>query len=87
MSKIRFTDADSVGGGSFDWAKGVAAIKYSYTLELRDLGKHGFLLPESEILPSGEETWQAMLTLASQVATAEKLTIPVPSSTDLPLQQ
>ena len=32
-------------GGSDDWAKGGANIKYSYTVELPDTGKFGFLLP------------------------------------------
>ena len=32
-------------GGSDDWAKGGANIKYSYTVELPDTGKYGFLLP------------------------------------------
>ena len=32
-------------GGSDDWAKGGAGIKFSYTVELPDTGKHGFILP------------------------------------------
>ena len=32
-------------GGSDDWAKGGAGIKYSYTVELPDTGRHGFILP------------------------------------------
>merc|ERR1711860_138306 len=32
-------------GGSDDWAKGVAGIKYSYTVELPDEGRYGFALP------------------------------------------
>ena len=32
-------------GGSDDWAKGGAHIKYSYTIELPDTGRHGFILP------------------------------------------
>ncbi len=36
---------DVATGGSDDWAKGVAGIKYSYTLELRDEGRYGFELP------------------------------------------
>jgi carboxypeptidase A4 len=36
-------------GGSDDWAKGTMKIKYSYTLELRDTGHHGFLLPASQV--------------------------------------
>lgn len=38
------TDPNS--GPSDDWAKGVAGIPYSYTIELRDQGPvYGFLLP------------------------------------------
>ena len=48
---------DAATGASYDWAKGVAGIKYSYTLELRDRGDFGFLLPSSQIIPTGEETW------------------------------
>ncbi len=36
-------------GGSDDWAKGEAKIEYSYTVELPDTGRHGFLLPASRI--------------------------------------
>lgn len=50
----------SATGGSYDWAKGVAGIKYSYTIELRDRGSYGFVLPISQILPTGEETWAAV---------------------------
>ena len=32
-------------GGSDDWAKGGAGVKFSYTVELPDTGKHGFILP------------------------------------------
>ncbi|CAL4074852.1 unnamed protein product, partial [Meganyctiphanes norvegica] len=53
-----------VGGASDDWAKGVLGVKYAYTLELRDAGNFGFVLPEDQIIPSVQETWdgfQAML--------------------------
>lgn len=33
-------------------------IKYSYTLELRDTGTHGFLLPASYIEPTAKETFE-----------------------------
>lgn len=45
------------GGGSADWAKAVAGIKYSYLIELRDTGIHGFQLPVEEIIPTGKESW------------------------------
>ena len=35
----------SIPGGSDDWAKGGAGIKYSFTVELPDTGRHGFILP------------------------------------------
>lgn len=36
----------------------------AYTVEVRDTGKHGFILPPKEILPNNVEVWagfQAML--------------------------
>ncbi|CAG0881815.1 unnamed protein product [Darwinula stevensoni] len=47
-------------GGTKDWSKGVAGIKYSYTIELRDTGFHGFVLPPEEIIPTGEEILSAV---------------------------
>jgi len=54
----------SAAGGSDDWAKGAAGIKYSYTFELRDTGRYGFALPASQIKPTGEETFNAVRALA-----------------------
>jgi len=51
------TVSDAYGGGSADWAKAVAGIKYSYLIELRDTGIHGFQLPVEEIIPTGKESW------------------------------
>ncbi|XP_002731440.1 carboxypeptidase B-like [Saccoglossus kowalevskii] len=48
-------------GSAIDWAYGVANIKYSYTLELRDEGSYGFLLPEDQIIPTSEETYAGFL--------------------------
>jgi extracellular matrix protein 14 len=31
-----------------------------YTIELRDTGRHGFVLPKDQIVPMGEEVWNAM---------------------------
>lgn len=55
-------------GGSDDWAKGVAGLKYAFTVELRDTGRHGFVLPASHILSSGKEVLAAVKTLAQEVA-------------------
>lgn len=51
-------------GTSRDWAYGVAKIPYVYTIELRDQGEHGFLLPPNQILSSGIETWEGVKNLA-----------------------
>ena len=42
-------------GGSDDWAKGKAGIEYSFTIELPDSGRFGFLLPARQIRPTVEE--------------------------------
>jgi len=47
----------TTSGTSQDWAKGTANFKYSYTLELRDTGAYGFLLPPSQIRATAIETW------------------------------
>ncbi|XP_063847981.1 carboxypeptidase B-like [Scylla paramamosain] len=57
----------AASGGSDDWAKGVAGIKYCYTVELRDLGTHYFTLPPSLIIPSGQETFAALKVIANFV--------------------
>ncbi|XP_060689991.1 carboxypeptidase B-like isoform X2 [Hemiscyllium ocellatum] len=53
-------------GGSDDWAYDLG-IKYSFTFELRDTGKYGFLLPESQIRPTCEETMLAINYIANYV--------------------
>ncbi|XP_069753993.1 carboxypeptidase B [Narcine bancroftii] len=53
-------------GGSDDWAYD-EGIKYSFTFELRDTGKHGFLLPESQIKPTCEETMLAIKYIADYI--------------------
>lgn len=47
-------------GTSRDWAYGIPKIKYVYTIELRDRGQYGFLLPPEQIRPTGEETWAGL---------------------------
>ncbi|CAG0880549.1 unnamed protein product, partial [Darwinula stevensoni] len=54
-------------GGTFDWTKGAAGIKYSYGIELRDRGTWGFLLPPSQIIPSGEETLDGIVALLDAI--------------------
>ncbi|CAK6972053.1 carboxypeptidase B [Scomber scombrus] len=53
-------------GGSDDWAYDLG-VKYSYTFELRDTGRYGFLLPASQIKPTCEETMLAVKYIAAYV--------------------
>ncbi|XP_071439408.1 carboxypeptidase B-like [Hetaerina americana] len=54
-------------GGADDWAKGVAGIKYSYTVELRDTGNYGFLLPASQIISTGKEIFAGVKAMAKSL--------------------
>ncbi|KAF4517738.1 hypothetical protein B566_EDAN002943 [Ephemera danica] len=65
LTKVQGTEY-SVGAAD-DWAKGVAGIKYAYTVELRDKGDSGFLLPASQIIPTGKETFAAIKAMAKSL--------------------
>jgi hypothetical protein len=54
-------------GSSADYTYGVCNVTYSYGVELRDTGRYGFLLPPDQIVPSGEETWAAVIALAQVI--------------------
>jgi len=56
---INSADLYPAAGASDDWYKGVLGSRFAYTTELRDTGRHGFILPPEEIKPSGEELWEA----------------------------
>ncbi|KAK1780894.1 hypothetical protein QBC45DRAFT_449649 [Copromyces sp. CBS 386.78] len=47
-------------GSSVDYALDVTGADYSFTLELRDTGANGFVLPAAQILPSGVEAWAGL---------------------------
>uniref|UniRef100_A0AAX7V774 Carboxypeptidase A1 n=1 Tax=Astatotilapia calliptera TaxID=8154 RepID=A0AAX7V774_ASTCA len=49
-------------GNTIDWTY-EQGIKYSYTFELRDEGRYGFLLPASQIIPNAQETWLALMSI------------------------
>ncbi|KAK7121534.1 hypothetical protein R3I93_022579 [Phoxinus phoxinus] len=49
-------------GGTIDWTYD-QGIKYSYTFELRDTGRYGFILPANQIIPTAEETWLALMAI------------------------
>ncbi|KAL9959742.1 hypothetical protein ACROYT_G033097 [Oculina patagonica] len=52
-------------GGSEDWTYGKLGVEYSFSVELRDEGRYGFLLPANQIIPTGEETFEGLKALVS----------------------
>ncbi|TDZ33813.1 Metallocarboxypeptidase A-like protein [Colletotrichum spinosum] len=44
-------------GSSVDYVSDVVKADYTFTQELRDTGNYGFVLPASQIVPTGEETY------------------------------
>jgi len=55
----RAADLYLASGGASDWYYSTG-IWGSYTIELRDTGKYGFLLPPQEIIPTGQEIFHSM---------------------------
>jgi len=54
-------------GSSDDWAYDHKAALLVYTIELRDTGTYGFTLPANQIIPTGDELWNAVKYLANFV--------------------
>uniref|UniRef100_A0A7E4VYX8 Peptidase_M14 domain-containing protein n=1 Tax=Panagrellus redivivus TaxID=6233 RepID=A0A7E4VYX8_PANRE len=57
-------------GGSSDWAKEKAGIKYSYTIELRPsyYSWNGFVLDKSQLIPTARETYDGIWVVLDTVA-------------------
>ena len=47
-------------GSSVDYIYGAGKADWSYTIELRDTGDFGFVLPPDQIKPSVEEQWEGI---------------------------
>jgi hypothetical protein len=54
---------DPASGGSIDWLRGTFNTPYTYVWELRDTGRHGFLLPASQIIDTAEETLNSVIVI------------------------
>ncbi|XP_011632281.1 zinc carboxypeptidase-like [Pogonomyrmex barbatus] len=50
-------------GITVDYIKGIYRKPITYTYELRDRGRYGFLLPPDQIIPSGEETMDSLVAM------------------------
>ncbi|KAM5356672.1 hypothetical protein ACJ41O_003318 [Fusarium nematophilum] len=52
-------------GAAPDHVYSVGHAKFSYTIELRDIGDYGFVLPPEQIRPNVEEQWEGQKVLLS----------------------
>ncbi|XP_058805442.1 zinc carboxypeptidase-like isoform X2 [Phymastichus coffea] len=50
-------------GSSMDWAKATLNVPVSFTYELRDTGRHGFVLPADQIIPNGQEVVDSLVAM------------------------
>ncbi|OAD52755.1 Zinc carboxypeptidase A 1 [Eufriesea mexicana] len=50
-------------GSSMDWVKGTFHKPITYTYELRDTGRYGFLLPANQIVPTALETLDSLVAM------------------------
>ncbi|KAF5131381.1 Metallocarboxypeptidase A-like protein [Metarhizium anisopliae] len=57
-----------VAGGSIDWVQDVLKADNVFTIELRDKGRYGFVLPPDQIIPSGEESFAGAMHLFQQMS-------------------
>ncbi|XP_076248692.1 zinc carboxypeptidase A 1 [Calliopsis andreniformis] len=55
-------------GGSMDWVRGTYKTPITFTYELRDTGRYGFILPASQIIPTAEETLESLVAMFQQAA-------------------
>ena len=55
--------ADATSGVSMDWVRGVFDTPYTFTWELRDTGRYGFLLPANQIIDTAEETLNSVVVI------------------------
>ncbi|XP_015434404.1 PREDICTED: zinc carboxypeptidase-like [Dufourea novaeangliae] len=55
-------------GGSMDWVRGTYKTPISFTYELRDTGRYGFILPANQIIPTAEETMDSLVAMFQQAA-------------------
>lgn len=70
-------------GSAVDHAYGAHGVP-SYTIEVRDNGSYGFVMPASEILPTGAENFAASLQLAETTLAGAVIRLPsgAPTSVD-----
>lgn len=61
-----YTTIYPASGGAVDWSYGDQGV-LSYTIEVRDTGTYGFVMPPAEILPNARENHDAALAMMEAV--------------------
>uniref|UniRef100_A0AC34G5I3 ShKT domain-containing protein n=1 Tax=Panagrolaimus sp. ES5 TaxID=591445 RepID=A0AC34G5I3_9BILA len=77
-------------GGSSDWAKETAKIKYSYTIELRPsyYSWNGFVLNKALLVPTARETFDGIMVVLDTVASeAREKSSQIIQPSNIPSQQ
>lgn len=62
-AEITRTRIEESGGSALDYFYSELQVKYTFQIKLRDTGTYGFLLPKENIVPTGMETFDAVLGL------------------------
>lgn len=57
------TKVEENGGSALDYFYSEIQVKYAFQIKLRDTGSYGFLLPRENIVPTGMETFGAIMGL------------------------
>ena len=71
-------------GGTVDWVYD-ATHAFAFTIEMRDTGQYGFLLPPEQIIPTAEENFAAVLYLADWSSIPVEISFPAGLPDRLPL--
>ena len=67
---FQFTDIES--GTTKDYAYGHLNVRYTFSIELRDTGKYGFLLPSRLIAPTAREVFEGIKAMIVNINLGEK---------------
>lgn len=75
-----YTTIYPAAGVAPDWMYGARGI-ISWTIELRDTGTNGFVLPADQIIPTASENFEAVIRLAEYAANPVRWSFPAPIPT------